>query len=75
MAIGKRKEISRGNKKAETQLVWVNGCSLSHNQVSNAVGKVIDSRTMEDLKFYLVRTLLSDPHSVIFEEATRISSK
>lgn len=75
MAIGKRKEISRGNPKPTTQEVWVNGCGLSHNQVSNAVGKVVDSRNMEDLKFYLVRTLYSDPHSILFEEATRINSK
>ena len=75
MATSKRKEISRGNKKPETQQVWVNGCGLSHNQVSNAVGKVVDSRNMEDLKFYLVRTLLSDPHSILFEEATRLNSK
>ena len=75
MAIGKRKEISRGNKKPFVQQVWVNGCGLSHNQVSNAVGKIVDSRNMEDLKFYLVRTLYSDPHSILFEEATRINNR
>jgi len=75
MAIGKRKELSRGNSKPTTHEVWVNGCGMSHNQVSNAVGKVLDTKNIEDLKFYLVRTLLSDPHSVLFEEATRLSNK
>lgn len=75
MAIGKRKELSRGNSRPVTHEVWVNGCGMSHNQVSNAVGKVVDTKTIEDLKFYLVRTLLSDPHSILFEEATRLNSK
>lgn len=75
MAIGKRKELSRGNSKPSVQEVWVNSCGLSHNQVSNAVGKVVESKNMEDLKFYLVRTLYSDPHSILFEEATRINSR
>lgn len=75
MAIGKRKEMSRGKSKPIVQEVWVNGCGLSHNQVSNAVGKVVETKNMEDLKFYLVRTLYNDPHSILFEEATRINSK
>ena len=75
MSIGKRKEISRGNSKPSVQQVWVNSCGLSHNQVSNAVGKVVDSKNIEDLKFYLVRTLFSDPHYILFEEAVRLNSK
>jgi len=75
MAISKRKEMTRGNYKPKYIEIWVNGCGLSHSQVSNAVGKVLDSRTMEDLKFYLVRTLYSDPVFILFEEGKRLSQK
>lgn len=72
MAISKRKEMSRGNSKPKNQEVWVNSCGLSHHQVSNAVGKVLDTRTSGELKFYLVRTLFSDPNHILFQEGLRL---
>ena len=75
MANSKRKERSRGKPKIKHYEVWVNSCGLSHNQVANAVGIILDSRTTEDLKFYLVRTLYSDPNSVLFQEGTRLAQK
>lgn len=75
MANSKRKERSRGKSKTKYREIWVNSCGLSSNQVTNAVGSILDSRTTEDLKFYLVRTLYSDPNSVLFQEGMRLAQK
>lgn len=75
MAIGKRKELSKGNSRPKHSEIWVNSCGLSKNQVANAVGLVLDSRSMDELTFYLVRTLYSDPDSILFEEGKRIAQK
>jgi len=75
MAISKRKERGRGNRKPKMREEWVNSCDLSANQVSNAVGKVIDIKNYNELKFYLVRTLYSDPSYIVFNEALRIKRK
>ena len=72
MGFYKRREISRGNHKTKCNQIWVNSCGLSHSQVTNAVGKIIETKITEDLKFYFVRTLYSDPHHVLFQEAVRL---
>ena len=75
MATSGRKERGRGNKKPKYKEVWINSCDLTQNQVSNAVGKVLDTKIQNELKFYLVRTLYLDPSSVVYQEAVRIKRK
>lgn len=76
MTKGKRREVSRRNPKPPVKEVWVNSCGLTRNQVTNAVGKVIDERgNPEDGKFFLVRSLHYSPGEVLFQEGTRIHKK
>ena len=75
MGFYKRRELSKGNHKTKYNEIWVNSCGLTHNQVTIAVGKIIDTRESEDLKFYLVRTLYPDPHYVLFQEGVRLAQK
>lgn len=76
MVKGKGREVSRGNPKPSVKEVWVNSCGLTRNQVSNAVGKVLDERGNEDDgKYYLVRSLYPSPGEVLMQEGKRIYSK
>ena len=75
MAISKRKERGRGDGRPKYKEEWINSCDLSQTQVSNAVGKVLDTKLYKEFKFYLVRTLYNDPSYIVFNEAMRIKRK
>lgn len=76
MRKGKRRELSRGNSKPPTREIWVNSCGLTHGQVSNAVGKVIDKKEDNNgSQLFLVRTLCQSPQDILIQEGRRIYLK
>ena len=72
MAISKRREYSRGNPQKKYHEKWVYSYGMTSQQVSVTVGSVIDFKIDNDKKFYLVRTLYSDPNSNLAQEAERL---